>query len=347
MEVLKVKILVIQTAFPGDAILSLPLIQIVHDKFPNSTIDVLCIPATKIIFVSSPSVSSVITFDKKQNEKGISGLISIIKKIRDDKYDKVISSHRSARSSLIAYFSGAKNRISFNKSALSFLYTEQVEYRSDWHEVKRNLSLLGADEPDDWKVLPILEADQNVKNLVEQKLNNISSDKLIAVAPGSVWETKKYPIEKFKSIVEVFIEEGFHIIVIGGANDRKLGEILLKVNSNRVSNFCGELNFIESYHLLSKVKLLISNDSAPTHLGVAADIPVLTIFCSTIPGFGFYPYNKNSRTISIDDLYCKPCGIHGHKKCPEEHFRCAHDLTPNKVIRAVKEMLSEGHSVDN
>lgn len=340
-------ILVIQTAFPGDAILTLPLIQKISEKYPNSHIDVLCIPATKSIFDASPFVDSAITFDKKQNEKGINGLLRIVKKIRLNNYDIVISPHRSARSSLISFFSGSGKRISFDKSALSFLYTKLVKYNSDWHEVKRNLSLLDSTYDEEWKILPILKVEENVKSKIDQLIKSIASKKIIAIAPGSVWETKKYPIEHYKSLVENFVDDGFHILIIGGANDHKLGEILKKVKSEHVSNYCGELNFIESYYLITKTNLLISNDSAPTHLGVAADIPVLTIFCSTIPGFGFYPYNQKSRTLSIDDLYCKPCGIHGHNKCPEGHFRCGWEVTSNEVLGVAKEMLSEGHSIDN
>ena len=50
--------------------------------------------------------------------------------------------------------------------------------------------------------------------------------------------------------------------------------------------------------------------------------PVLTIYCSTVPEFGFYPYNKKSSYISFNDLNCKPCGIHGYEKCPIKSFDC-------------------------
>ena len=77
-----------------------------------------------------------------------------------------------------------------------------------------------------------------------------------------------------------------------------------------------------SIALLKHSKILISNDSAPTHLGVCADIPVLTLYCSTVPDFGFYPYNNRSRWLSYADLTCKPCGIHGYEACPLKHFQC-------------------------
>jgi heptosyltransferase-2 len=73
---------------------------------------------------------------------------------------------------------------------------------------------------------------------------------------------------------------------------------------------------------------------------MCADIPVLTIYCSTIPQFGFYPYNKKSDYISFDDLICKPCGIHGFSKCPLDTFDCAKLLVPNLVIEKAEKLLA-------
>lgn len=98
--------------------------------------------------------------------------------------------------------------------------------------------------------------------------------------------------------------------------------------------------FYRIHGITKHVKLLISNDSAPTHLGMCADIPVLTIFCSTVPGFGFYPYNEQSKTISFSNLDCKPCGIHGYRKCPIETFDCGYKLLPEMVIEKIKKQLT-------
>ncbi len=100
-------------------------------------------------------------------------------------------------------------------------------------------------------------------------------------------------------------------------------------------------SIVESIELLKSAKLLISNDSAPTHMAMSAEIKTLTIYCSTIPEFGFYPYNKKSDSISFDDLKCKPCGIHGHNLCPIKTFDCAMNLLPEQIILKAEEMLSD------
>jgi len=341
------KILVIQTAFPGDAVLTLPLIQEIRKKYSFSKVDVLCIPSTSILFKSSQDVGKVIEYDKKKEHKGFLSLIKLISSLRLEKYDKIYSPHRSARSALITYFSSPRESYSFNKSAMAFLYKKLVQYREDWHEVRRNLSLLNDSyQGEKWKIFPKIKIEDNQKRKVDEKLQQINSQKIIAIAPGSVWETKKYPSNYFKIIAKDLVTYNYSVILIGGKEDSELGENI-KDEVSQIYNLCGEFDFVQSIYLLTQVELLISNDSAPTHLGMCAAIPVLTIYCSTVPSFGFSPYNDKSDYISYDELDCKPCGIHGYHKCPKEHFKCALNLAPDITLDKALSMLKQRHSHHN
>lgn len=343
LEVLmsKEKILVIQTAFIGDAILTLPLIQKIKEAFPNSEIDVISIPSTEIIFRSSPSVSKVIVLDKKSKHKSLFNLFRFSRLIKNEKYNKIFSPHRSFRTSVIVKLSGVSETYGFENSSLKFVYKNVVPYLKDEHEVRRNLNLLkDFINPEDWKIQPILFPGDYI-GTVNNFLNSVEGKKLIAIAPGSVWATKKYPAEYFGEVVKFLATQSYHILLIGGKEDHDLCESIGKGFESHITNLAGVFNLVESVQILAKCQLLISNDSAPTHLGMSANIPVLTIFCSTIPKFGFYPYNSRSRAIGFDDLDCKPCGIHGHTKCPEKTFACGYKLTPLHVIKEISDLLSQ------
>jgi len=338
------KILVIQTAFPGDAILTLPFIQELKKKKPDYLIDVVCIPTTSEIFAASPYVHTIITMDKRGKQKSFTAFLKFVEELKSNSYEIVYSPHRSFRSALIALNLSAKESYGFDKSSLKFAYTKIVKYDHSSHEVKRNLSLLDNDYSNDkWKITPEIMISDAIKSKVQKFLNDNQIQKFITIAPGSVWETKKYPIEFYRQITEYFINSGFQIVFIGGINDRNLCEELKKNIQRNIFIVAGEFSFIDSIELLKKSRLLICNDSAPTHLGVCANIPVLTIYCSTIPGFGFYPYNPKSDYISYDDLNCKPCGIHGFNKCPINTFDCANRLHPEKVIQKAEKLLSNGN----
>ena len=335
---IKNKVLIIQTAFLGDAILTLPLIQEASKKFPDSQIDVIAIPSTETIFASSPFVRKVFVLDKKGKQKSILSLIKFSLQIRKTKYSKIISPHRSFRTSLLILFAGAKDTTGFDIAALNLIYTNKIKYRKDRHEVWRNLRLLNEKEYfENWRILPEIEVGSEAKSKVKNLFNEINSSKIAAVAIGSVWNTKKYPAEYFAKIIKYLRSKSYKIILIGGNEDRRESEEISKKFDKGVKSFAGNLSIIESVEFLRQCDFLICNDSAPTHMGMAADIPVLTLYCSTVPDFGFYPYNEKSFYLSYDELDCKPCGIHGHNECPLGHFNCGKFLKPEKVIETLNE----------
>lgn len=328
------RILAIQTAFPGDAILTLPALQILKEKYPETKIDVVAIKSTVAIFDASPVINNVIVFDKKGNHKSLFSVIKFALSLRKNNYQKVFSFHRSLRSSLLSFFIGSSS-IGFNTSVFSFLYSKTVKYNKDHHEVQRNLTICNEGEwQTDWKILPQLKSEAvDIDFELDQK-------KMIAIAPGSVWETKKLPVEKFTETIKYLVEKHYGIVLIGGVEDKQLCENIAKDYPNKVISLAGNLTIPQSIEVLKNCELLLCNDSAPTHMGMCADIPVLTVYCSTIPEFGFYPYNNKSRTISLDEIECKPCGIHGHNICPKNNFRCGDEITSDKIINCISSMLT-------
>lgn len=337
------RILVIQTAFPGDAILTLPAIKKLKDFFPDSTIDVLCIPTTERIFSASPFVDHSIIIDKKDKHKSLVNTYKFIKQLKQKNYTKIYSAHRSLRTSLIVLLLEVRETFGFDNSALFHVYKNIIMYDSSKHEVQRNLDLVGFEYDDQsWRIIPEVISNQDSRDKITSflKQNNLS-DRFIAIAPGSVWNTKKYPADYFEVIIKHFVERKIKILLIGGENDKAITDNISSKFSDNVINSAGNFSIIESIELLKYARLLISNDSAPTHMGMCADTKVLTIYCSTVPDFGFYPYNKKSSSISFNDLKCKPCGIHGHDKCPIKTFDCAMKLLPDKVIVKVEEMLND------
>lgn len=334
------KILVIQTAFLGDAVLTLPMIQELKNLFPNSEIDALCIPSTAEVFSHSPFINKIFVYDKKGKQKSFASLLKLINELKSYHYTKIYSPHRSFRSTIIAYFAKAEETFSFDKSSFSFLYKHKIKYDNTKHEVARNLELIGFDlVRNDWKIIPLIRIEPDIKNKIEQFGGN-ENKKYIAIAPGSVWNTKKYPKEYFLEIAKYLSARKFFIFFIGGADDKELCEELSRHLPDSSLSFAGKLSIVESIALLQKCSLLISNDSAPTHLAMAADIPALTIYCSTVPAFGFYPYNSQSKIISFDELECKPCGVHGHEECPIKTFECAYKLKPEMVIGKINQILT-------
>jgi len=336
------KFLIIQTAFIGDAILTLPMIEKLKESNPDSLIDVLSIPSTEEIFKSSPFVNKVYVIDKKSKYKGFFSIFKFSKKLKKNNYTKIYSPHRSFRSAIIAKLINANESYSFSNSNFKFLYSDIINYNKDKHEVQRNLDLiLHAYDEKSWKIIPKLNIDDRSKNKVDDFFVNLEAkNKFAAIASGSIWETKRYPQNYFVEIVRNLAADSFTVFLIGSKVDEKLCGSILENSGQNVINVAGKFSLIESVYFLKRMDILIANDSAPTHLGVCADIPVLTIYCSTVQNFGFYPYNNKSSYISYDNLDCKLCGIHGFNNCPIKTFDCGNLLKPEKILLKIKEITN-------
>ncbi|OGC88847.1 MAG: lipopolysaccharide heptosyltransferase II [candidate division Zixibacteria bacterium RBG_16_48_11] len=334
------RILIIQTAFPGDLILTTPLIRTAKEKYPDSELHILVIPQTQELLKNNPHIKGMIVYAKKGGN-GL-GFWQAVKKLKSMQFDLALIPHRSFRSGLLAKLANCKRRVGFKNSAGRIFLTDRVEYRLDQHEMVRNLSLLGFEgaqpEPVLAELFPGKEEYSKVEAFLEKGNAKIGDD-LVCIAPGSVWATKRWLPERFAQVGELLMKkEQVKVVLIGSGDDYRLAEEIASMMAVRPINACGKLNLLESAALISKAKLVISNDSAPTHMAVAMRTPVITIFGSTVPEFGFYPYGE-SNVIIQKQLYCRPCGIHGLKRCPEGHFRCMKEISAEEVFLAAEKIL--------
>ncbi len=337
------KILIIQTAFIGDAVLTLPMIQKLKEQIPDAEIDVIAIPSTGEIFNSSPFVNNVFEIDKKGKHKGSLSLYKFAKELKTKNYSKIYSPHRSFRSAILTKLLSADESYSFSNSKLKIFYSNIIPYGNNKHEVQRNLELISFNYTEEsWRIIPEIKIENKSKNKVDDFFVNLNLDnKFAAVAPGSIWETKKYPEKYFVEVIKLLKQDSYTVFLIGSKDDYNLCNSIQNESGENVISVAGNFTLSESIEFLKRMEILIANDSAPTHLGVCANIPVLTIFCSTVPKFGFFPYNKRSSFISYENLECKPCGIHGLKKCPIKTFDCGKFIKPAQVISRIKDMLND------
>jgi heptosyltransferase II len=327
------KLLVIQTAFTGDVVLATALVEKLHSYYPDAQIDFLLRKGNEGLLKDHPYLTNIHIWDK--TEQKLANLLKIIVRIRKQKYTHVIDPHRFASSGAVTLFSGAAYRAGFDKNPFSFSFTKKVKHiisdpydERPLHEVERNQALI-APFTDTEAAFPKLHPPPADYEAVK-KLQDTS---YICIAPSSVWFTKQFPAEKWVALVNL-LPAHMNIYLLGGPPDSMLAEgILSKTLHKKVSNLCGKLNFLQSAALMQKAEMNYTNDSAPLHFASAMNAPVTAVFCSTVPAFGFGPLRKNGTVVEISErLYCRPCGLHGRKACPEGHFRCATDITNDQLL---------------
>lgn len=340
------RILVIQTAFIGDVILTLPLLQVLKKSFVGSKTDLVVVPRAADVCANHPAIDEIILFDKRGKDSGLSGLRKLGRRLRERKYDLVIVPHRSLRSAILAFMTGSPIRVGFNRSVGRFLFTKLARYRKDYHEVDRNISLLeGVGIREAAKVLPSVFPTEEDKKKVDRLLSEFSiqtPSKMVTLAPGTIWNTKRWPKEHFAVLAELLGKDGFEIMLIGGTDDAPLcTEIQQLAASRHLHTAAGRLSLLQSAEMIRRSKVLISNDSAPMHLGVAVQTPVIGIFGATIPAFGFAPYGYNDVILETNGLPCRPCSSHGGDRCPIGTFECMRAIKPDRVMTALLKVIEK------
>ncbi len=315
-------ILIIQTAFIGDAILATALVENLAEKIPELTLDVLVRKGNESLLANNPHINNVMTWDKKPNK--YKNLYRLIKKVRKNKYDAVINLQRFAATGLITSLSNARLKIGFKENPFSGFYTRSIPHdvKSGIHEVERNQQLikdLAGNEASKPRLYP---SEKDFKSVESYK-----TEKYICIAPTSVWYTKQLPAHIWLDFIKTVPKE-ITIYLLGGPDDSiACDQIKEKSGLENIVNLSGKLTFLQSAALIKDALMNYVNDSAPMHIASSVNGSTTAVYCSTIPEFGFGPLADNSTIVETKrSLECRPCGLHGKKTCPKGHFDCAETI---------------------
>lgn len=337
------KILLVQTGFLGDVILSTPVIRAVHELFPEASLSFLTTPAARELVADHPLLSETLVFAKRGNQAGWSGLLQMAKELRSKSFDIAISLHKSARTAVLLRLAGIALRYGFREAAFRSWYTKTAPRKDLPHDVLRNLAILRVFDREPRTFLGRLEVALGQAQCEEAQtlLAQFAGKRIVAIAPGSVWLTKRWVESGFRAVVEGMIERGFAVVVLGGPTDRAVAEQVVAGLPGSVVNLAGGCSLLTSAAIISQCELLVSNDSAPLHLGSAFKVPTVALFCATVPDFGFGPWQNSHEILGVDGLNCRPCGRHGGLQCPTGTHACRLGITPAAVLAACDRLLTE------
>jgi heptosyltransferase-2 len=277
------------------------------------------------LFNHHPYLHHLFIWVKK--ERKYSNMIALIKEIRNQKYDYVINIQRFASSGILTMFSGGKQRIGFKKNPFSLFFTKRFNHiistdKNAPHELERNHQLI--QDFTDSEIAPT-RLYPSVPDFAQ--MSGLKTSAYICIAPTSLWFTKQLPEESWVKLINK-LPNDFNIYLLGAKSDELICNRIIKNSiSNKVISLCGKLTLLQSAALMKDAQMNYVNDSAPLHLACAVHAPVTVFFCSTVPEFGFGPRTSNSTIVQIEEkLSCRPCGLHGHKNCPEKHFKCGKEI---------------------
>ena len=365
------KILLIKLSAVGDVVQTLPVLNRLRRRYPSARLDWLVTPAIGELLAGNPAISNVIEFarDEWSTPWRTAPYVSaarLIAVLRSAEYDLVLDLQGQFRSAAFAFVSGAPVRIGFDKpradrwTSLSrkipdaakqhawqgaregswLAYTHYVAVPTlEVHPVDRYLGIvpmLGlGDSPADFSFPIPPEAATRIDGLLDYY--DIGKTRLIAIAPGTNWDTKQWRSDGFAEVARHFLGKGCAVILMGSDRERTVCEDVARLAPGAV-NLAGETTLPELAALIRRAAVCVTNDSGPMHLAVALDRAVVSVFGPTDPIWAG-PYRRNNAMLRAD-LPCSPCYLRELSQCPHAHA-CMQEVAASAVIQRVESILAK------
>ncbi|MBI4746490.1 MAG: glycosyltransferase family 9 protein [Deltaproteobacteria bacterium] len=255
-------ILVVQTAFPGDIVLTTPLFRCLKKVFPKSRLSVVTTPQGCELLKDAKEINTLIPYDKHGKERSSLSFMRLVWRLRRESFDLVFSPHRSFRTALMVYGTGASARVGFEDASLPFIYNWRVYRNPSIHEVERILSLLSSmgAEINDSDKFPYLDISADVWNGAKKIFDEAGispNDTVIGIAPGSVWATKRWTPEGYAALIDTLIERyDARVLLLGSPSERDAGDKIISLTGQRPIDLIGKTTLRDLVAVIDRCSLL-------------------------------------------------------------------------------------------
>ncbi len=320
MTLMAERILVIRFSSLGDVVLVEPVFRALKVKYPRAKIGFATKKEYAGVFEGHPALETIFSLDGT--------LKGLAEEIRSFSPDLLIDLHRNFRSrKLVGQFPKAQ-KLGYRKARWKrFLKVLTKSRKPVAHTRERYLKAIDVSASSIFPQLKTLEV-ENHRHWVQP------SGFTVGFGLGAKWEAKRWPTERFSQLAQLLSEaySVTRLALFGTEEEYELGNAFKKNFSRSIAMvFIFGQPLTRVKNCLSKLDLLVSNDSGLMHLGAALGVPTLGLFGPTHPVLGFAPLGEKSKALTLD-LYCSPCSLHGKAPCFRSRRYCLEDLTPDKVF---------------
>jgi len=315
MEDPPARVLIIDTAWLGDVIFTTSLIGAAAAVWPRAELHVLVAPRGEAVLRGHPQVHKLRVFDKRGTQRSLAGLFRLGHELRETKFDVVLNAHPSFRSRVLAWLTRAPLRAGYEGFLSSICHTHVVpnDLAVEPDHAKRRMALLRALVPEAMAA-PLRVALQSDavqwagKFFADHKI----AQPLLALVVGSAWGTKRWPIQNYISLAQLWIKEkGGSVVAISGEAEKELIQRLC-AQANGVTPLVNEpIPHVAA--LLARTSVVVGNDTGVSFLGIAAGAPKVTVLygCTQVD----YSFPPPHSAIHAGVPCCLPRTGHGSHRC--------------------------------
>jgi len=339
------RICLIKPSALGDVVQTLPLLNVLKQRFPDAEISWVINRELRDMVDGHPALFESIPFERRG---GWSAWVSLLKVLRQRRFDLVIDLQGLLRTGVMTVATGAVVRVGLqtaregSRFTLNCVVPDTVREMPAHARYWRLAEFLGLGDSPRETFIATSEADQT---WAATQLNQLPRP-IFAVHPGARWETKRWPVAKFAELMTRAHQAcSGSVLILGSKAERPDAELLEQDLSKRsgftqlpwVVNLAGQSTLKQLSALLSGVDFAISNDSGPMHLAAGLCVPTLGLFtCTSALRSG--PPGDQHEMVSTTVA----CAAGYHKTCPhrgEGHLACLNELDVERVWAALRRLV--------
>ncbi len=316
------KILVIRLSSIGDVVLTLPVVG-----WLKSHADVEVHLLTKRITADLLSdVREIDAFHVFDNS-----VATAVEELKKENFDAVLDLHNNRRSRRVRMALGVRSFVYRKENLHKMLYVlTKHDFMSGRHVVDRYMV----------PAQRLMQSeDCNPAAAVEwcvPETDFCPKERYAVIACGAQHATKRIPPAKIAELAAGI--HGYVVLVGDAADAERIGESVAGLGS-RVINLCGKTTLKQSASVVKDAKVVVSSDSAIMHIAAAMHRPVVAVWGSTTPRFGFYAYGTEHFDFEVQNVRCRPCGRMGSEHCRKGHFDCMMRQNWDAITQKVNELM--------
>lgn len=362
-------ILLIRLSALGDVIHGLPVAAYLKETIPGVRISWLVEPAAAPLVSNNPAIDQVIVFPKKKWQSGLvnpglwyetaSGIVEFHKTLQQSGFMAALDLQGLLKSALLAVASGAPRRFGFRgtREGAERLLTDAIDvgdyFGYGQHVISLNLKLahrmchrlgFAPEKPPEFgsrypAIFPLPQPPPESLDRVENWLTSRPTAPLAVLIPGTTWNTKIWPQEKWAELsIKLATEDGYRIALLGGppetlTNAYIEGEFGKRAcTASGLINLTGKTSLHDLIALFHRTALVVGADTGPMHLAAAVGSPLVVGVYGATPTGRNGPFGTHTHAVVLN-LECQPCH---QKRCPLGTLACLKDLTTERVYAEIK-----------
>lgn len=322
------KILFITLSNIGDVILTLPSLDLLRESFPEAEITVLVGSRPQEIFSGNPAIQHTVVYNKKSPwlEK-----FKLFLKLRDERFDCVVD----LRNTFLGFILPARHKTSpFTPVPSSFVHMKDRHL----YKIRKLLDRLGRDALRQSRRTSLIATSQDsgYRDRVFKDFGVTAHDKVVVISPGARSHTKRWPVDNFRALCTMLIDElGVKIIIVGDNNDVSVANDVAARFNKSLLNLTEKTTIGQLAAILEKTQMVITNDSAVSHIASYLNIPVIALFGITDDA-QYGPW-ADVCVVLKKDIHCRPCQ---RSQCLRNTLECIRSITVTDCYMKARDMLT-------